>query len=52
LQLIASGGVSSLADIAALRDEGVYGAILGKALYNGAIDLAEALAVAKEGCIC
>jgi phosphoribosyl isomerase A len=45
--VIASGGVSSLADlqaIAALRPEGVEGAIVGKALYAGAFTLPEALA--------
>ena len=41
--LIASGGVSSLADLHALSALGVEGAIIGKALYNGAIDLAVAL---------
>jgi phosphoribosylformimino-5-aminoimidazole carboxamide ribonucleotide (ProFAR) isomerase len=47
--VIASGGVSSLADLAALRDLvpiGVEGAIVGKALYAGAFTLAEALVVA------
>lgn len=43
MQLIASGGVSSLADIEALREAGLYGAIVGKAYYTGAIDLAEAI---------
>ena len=44
--VIASGGVSSLADLIALRDTGVIaGAISGRALYDGAIDLAQALAV-------
>lgn len=47
LQLIASGGVSSLEDIKALADYNIYGAIIGKALYNGAIDLPEAIAVSK-----
>ncbi|MGN0557732.1 MAG: 1-(5-phosphoribosyl)-5-[(5-phosphoribosylamino)methylideneamino]imidazole-4-carboxamide isomerase [Acutalibacteraceae bacterium] len=47
MDLIASGGVSSLADVAALRDMGVYGAILGKAIYTGAVDLTEALKTAK-----
>ena len=43
--VIASGGVSSLADLLALRDTRVIaGAISGRALYDGAIDLAEALA--------
>lgn len=47
LSIIASGGVSSLADIAALRDMGMHGAIVGKAYYIGAIDLAQAIEVAK-----
>jgi 1-(5-phosphoribosyl)-5-[(5-phosphoribosylamino)methylideneamino] imidazole-4-carboxamide isomerase/N-(5'phosphoribosyl)anthranilate isomerase len=45
--VVASGGVSSLADlraIAALTDQGVEGAIIGKALYAGAFTLPEALA--------
>lgn len=45
--VVASGGVSSLADlraIAALTDDGVEGAIVGKALYAGAFTLPEALA--------
>jgi phosphoribosylformimino-5-aminoimidazole carboxamide ribotide isomerase len=46
LDIIASGGVSSLEDVAALRDMGLCGAILGKALYTGGVDLAEAIAVA------
>lgn len=47
--VVASGGVSSLADVAALRalvPEGVEGAIVGKALYAGAFTLAQALDVA------
>lgn len=47
--VIASGGVSSLDDVAALRElvpEGVEGAIVGKALYAGAFTLEEALKVA------
>ena len=47
LKLVASGGVSSLEDIAALRDMGLYGAILGKAYYTGAVDLKTAIALAK-----
>lgn len=47
LDIIASGGVSSPDDIAALRDMGLYGAILGKALYTGGVDLAEAISVAE-----
>jgi phosphoribosylformimino-5-aminoimidazole carboxamide ribotide isomerase len=43
--VIASGGVSSLADVVALHDTGVIaGAISGRALYDGALDLREALA--------
>ncbi|QPK81886.1 bifunctional 1-(5-phosphoribosyl)-5-((5-phosphoribosylamino)methylideneamino)imidazole-4-carboxamide isomerase/phosphoribosylanthranilate isomerase PriA [Schaalia sp. ZJ405] len=48
--VVASGGVSSLADIAVLRelvDIGVEGAIVGKALYSGQFTLEEALAVAR-----
>lgn len=46
MQLIASGGVSSLDDVRALRDLGVHGAIIGKAWYTGAVDLKAAIAVA------
>ena len=42
--IIASGGVSGIEDIVALRDEGLYGAIAGKAIYTGALDVAEAIA--------
>ena len=47
IDLIASGGVSSLGDIAALKAMGLHGAIIGKAYYTGAIDLREALEVAR-----
>ncbi len=47
IQIIASGGVSSLEDIAALRDMGLHGAILGRAYYTGAVNLIEAIEVAK-----
>ncbi len=44
IPVIASGGVSSLADLIALRDTGVIdGAISGRALYDGAIDLTAAI---------
>jgi phosphoribosylformimino-5-aminoimidazole carboxamide ribotide isomerase len=44
IPVIASGGVSSLADLVALRDTGVIaGAISGRALYDGAIDLGAAM---------
>ena len=48
--VIASGGVSSLADLIALRDTGVIaGAISGRALYEGALDLGQALAALRIG---
>ena len=47
LNVIASGGVSSPEDVKALSDMDVYGAIIGKAYYTGAIDLAEALRISK-----
>lgn len=43
LDLIASGGVSSREDLTRLKALGLYGAILGKALYTGALDLKAAL---------
>lgn len=49
LSVIASGGVSSPRDLENLRDSDIYGAVLGKALYSGAIDLKEALALADQG---
>ncbi len=52
LEVIASGGVGSLADLLALEEIGASGAITGKALYTGALDLAEALAVLKKGSTC
>ena len=47
MDIVASGGVSSIDDIKALRDMNLYGAILGKAYYIGAVDLKEAVEVAK-----
>ena len=47
IDITASGGVSSLEDVKALRDLNLYGAIIGKAYYVGAINLKEALEVAK-----
>lgn len=47
MNIIASGGVSSLEDVRKLAEMKIYGAILGKALYTGAIDLSEAVAVSK-----
>ena len=47
LQIIASGGVSSMDDINRLRGMKLYGAIVGKAYYIGAINLKEAIEVSK-----
>lgn len=47
MDIVASGGVSSIDDIKALREMELYGAILGKAYYVGAVDLKEAIEVAK-----
>ena len=47
MDITASGGVSTLEDIRQLRQMDLYGAIIGKAYYTGAIDLREALEVAK-----
>lgn len=47
LQIVASGGVSALDDIKALKKIGIYGAIIGKAYYTGAIDLTKALEAAE-----
>lgn len=43
VNIIASGGVSSIDDVRALRDMKIYGAIIGKAYYTGAINLADAI---------
>lgn len=48
IDIIASGGVSSMEDIQRLKKDGIEGAIIGKALYTGAIDLREAINVAGE----
>ena len=47
INITASGGVSSIKDVAELRKMDIYGAIIGKAYYVGAIDLKEAIEVAK-----
>ncbi len=47
VNITASGGVSSVEDIKNLSEMDIYGAIIGKAYYIGAIDLAEAVKVAK-----
>lgn len=48
MQIVASGGVSSLEDVKRLAALGLYGAIVGKAYYTGAISLPEAIEVAKR----
>ena len=47
LDIMASGGISSIGEVRELA-EFTYGAILGKALYDGALDLAECVAIAGE----
>lgn len=47
LDIVASGGVSTIDDIKALREMNLYGAIIGKAYYTGAINLKEAIEVSK-----
>ena len=47
MDIVASGGVSSIDDIKALAEMGLYGAILGKAYYIGAVNLRDAIEVAK-----
>jgi len=46
--VVASGGVASLLDIAACQREGVFGVIVGKALYEGRLELAEAIQLARS----
>lgn len=49
IPVIASGGVSSIEDIRRLKEiKGLYGVIIGKALYSGAIDLREAIALTDK----
>ena len=47
LHVIASGGITSLSDVKRLRDMDVYGAIIGRSLYDGGISLQEALEVTR-----
>jgi phosphoribosylformimino-5-aminoimidazole carboxamide ribotide isomerase len=47
LQIIASGGITYIEEIRKLASANVYGAILGKSIYAGKIDLAQAIQVAK-----
>ena len=47
MDIVASGGVTTLDDVRALKEMDVYGAILGKAIYTGGIDLREAVKAVK-----
>ncbi len=49
LQIVASGGVSTMDDVRSLAELRLYGAIIGKAYYTGAIHLKEAIEAAKRG---
>ena len=49
LSVIASGGITFEREIAVLRDMDLHGAILGKALYTGRLDLARAIAIGERG---
>ena len=48
INIIASGGVSSLEDVKELAGLGLYGAIIGKAYYTGAVKISEAIEAAKR----
>ena len=48
MAVLASGGVASLEDIRNVADTGVEGVVVGRALYTGALDLAQAVAAARE----
>ncbi|MDR1509047.1 MAG: 1-(5-phosphoribosyl)-5-[(5-phosphoribosylamino)methylideneamino]imidazole-4-carboxamide isomerase [Synergistaceae bacterium] len=50
VNVIVSGGVSSMEDLYAARDIGAGGAIIGRALYTGSINLSEAVRVFEGGC--
>ena len=47
--VVASGGVGRLADVAAIKATGAAGVIIGRALYDGRVDLADAIATAHAG---
>ena len=50
--VIASGGVGKTEDLVALTKTGVSGAIVGKAIYTGSVDLAEAISLIGGGKTC
>lgn len=47
--IIASGGITNIEDIKALKALGLYGAVCGKSIYSGSLDLKQALEVAENG---
>ncbi|MDR0649765.1 MAG: 1-(5-phosphoribosyl)-5-[(5-phosphoribosylamino)methylideneamino] imidazole-4-carboxamide isomerase [Synergistaceae bacterium] len=47
IRIIAAGGVTDMGDIKRLRDAGLYGAVVGKALYERGFDLASAIAISR-----
>jgi len=49
LDIVASGGICRYEELLTLNDMGIYGAILGKALYTGALNLKKALSALSEG---
>lgn len=48
MNIVASGGVASLEDVKKVKENDIYGVILGKALYDNKIDLAQALMLAND----
>ena len=49
MQIVASGGIRDIEDIRKLKEMNLYGAISGKAMVHGTLDLKEAIALCKEG---
>ena len=50
MEIIASGGMSTISDVSNIARMGASGVIIGKALYSGAIDLAEAIRIGGASC--
>lgn len=48
MRITASGGIKDIRDIVQLKEIGIYGAITGKAIYNGNLNLKEAIEICKE----
>ena len=46
--ITASGGIKDIDDIKAIKNMGLYGAICGKSIYSGTLDLSEAIKLSKE----